>query len=100
MPDPPSGFDSVHVRKSNVQQNQVWLQFFRLLDSFQSIGDFANDLQVRPLLQRCGKELPKGFEILYDKNTDWSRSQRDSLSGLNIKLIVGVALPELRGSEL
>ena len=39
-----SGSDSVQLRKPDVKQNQVWLQFFRFLNGFQSVWDFTDDL--------------------------------------------------------
>lgn len=41
-----SGFDSVQTGESDVQQNQIRLQFHRLLNRFPSVRDFADDLQV------------------------------------------------------
>jgi hypothetical protein len=41
-------FDSVQAREVDVQQNQIRLQFRRFLNGFQSVRDFADDLQIWP----------------------------------------------------
>jgi len=39
-----SCFDSVQTWEANVQQNQIRSQLYRLLNRFQSVRDFADDL--------------------------------------------------------
>jgi hypothetical protein len=39
-----SCFDSVQTWEANVQHNQIRSQFYRLLNRFQSVRDFADDL--------------------------------------------------------
>lgn len=39
-----SCFDSVQAWEANVQHNQIRSQFYRLLNRFQSVRDFADDL--------------------------------------------------------
>src|SRR5206468_1381926 len=66
-----SGFDSIQTREADVQQNQIRLQFHAPLNRFQSVRDFADDLQIAHVCQRRQNELPKRYEILHDKNADW-----------------------------
>lgn len=42
--DSASCFNPIQRRKTDVEQDQVWLQFLRLLNGFQSVCHFANDL--------------------------------------------------------
>jgi len=62
------GFDSVQTREADVQQDQIWSQLYCLLNRFQSVGHFADDLQIAPCGQRLGDELQKGCKILDDEN--------------------------------
>ena len=39
-----SGFNPIQCRKSDVEQDQVWLEFFDFLNSFQPVGGFGNYL--------------------------------------------------------
>jgi hypothetical protein len=49
LADSPSGFDSVQAWKSDVEHNQLRLQFFGFLYCFESICGLADDLQSRLL---------------------------------------------------
>jgi hypothetical protein len=46
------------------------LQFFRFLNRFQSVGDFADDLQVLPFSQSGADKSAEWFEIIYYQNAD------------------------------
>jgi hypothetical protein len=47
----PGYFDSIQLREPDIQHNQVRLQFFGLLNGFQSIGSLGYDLPFWPCLK-------------------------------------------------
>jgi len=66
--DSSGSLDSIQLREPNVQQNQVWLQSFRLLNRLQPVRYFANDLQTRLFLKRRTDEAPPSLVVIYDEN--------------------------------
>jgi len=66
----PSSLNTAQSGKADVQQNQVRFEFERPLNCFESVRDFANDLQVRPIRQRLANKLAKGCKILYNQNAN------------------------------
>jgi len=68
LADPSCGFNAINLGKSDVEQNQVGLQFLSLLNRCESVRHDTNDLQIRPGFQRRSDEPPKRFVILYYQN--------------------------------
>jgi hypothetical protein len=66
----PGGFDSIQLRKSDVQQNQVRLQFLCLLNRFESVRDLTYDLQSGLSLKYLRDKTPQRCEIVYHENPD------------------------------
>ena len=64
------GFDSIQSGKSDVQQNQFWLEIPSLLNCFHAICHFTDDLQLRPALYGGSEEVPEGLVILCHENPD------------------------------
>jgi hypothetical protein len=62
------GFNSIQIWEADVQQDQIWAQLYCLLNRFQAVGHFADDLQIARCGQRLGDKLPKGREVLDDDN--------------------------------
>ena len=65
-----SGFDSIQRWESDIEENQVRLQFFSFLNCFLPIGHFADDLQVWPFRQCLTNKLAERREILYHDKAD------------------------------
>ena len=64
----PCRFDSIQLRQSNIQQNQVRLQCLREFNGLLTIRRFANGLHFQFVLKGCPEDLPKGFKIIYYQN--------------------------------
>jgi hypothetical protein len=62
---PPGGFQSVQPWQADIQQNQVRLQRFRLLNGLQSVRSFAHDLELGFPSKLPGEKFPEGF-IVFD----------------------------------
>jgi hypothetical protein len=50
-PNPLGRFYAIQIPQADIDQNEIRLQLFRLLNSFQSIRHFPNDSEVRPFLK-------------------------------------------------
>ena len=61
---------SVERWKPDGEQNQVRFQFLRFLNRSQSVGHFADDLQVLPFCQSRAEKSPERFKIIHDENPD------------------------------
>jgi hypothetical protein len=78
--NPPSGLDAIHRRQPDVQQNQIRFQFHRFLNRFESVRHFCNDLQFGPFRKGRADELPIGWEIFCDENTDCCGTQVEKMA--------------------
>ena len=56
-------FDSVQLRQTDIQPNQIGSQFFYLLNAFQSVGCLAHDPTPRLFPQKRTGELTKLLKI-------------------------------------
>jgi hypothetical protein len=83
-----SGFYSIQLWKADVEQNQVRLQLFGLLNSFQAVRCFADNSPFRPLLQGGRDEFPKAFGIVYYENVDF----RDWRDGAHFHIFAHIAV--------
>ncbi len=68
--DAPGHFNAIELRKPDVQQDQVRLQFFSLADCFQSIRSFPDDLEFRIFPEERGNEVPPGLKVIDNKNSN------------------------------
>jgi hypothetical protein len=68
-----SRFDTIQLRKADIQQDHVWLQFCRFLNRFHSVGCCTNDLPAGSLLDDALQLASGRFEIV--DNEDASRCQ-------------------------
>lgn len=62
--------DSIHTWKSDVQQNQIRLEFFGLPDRFKSIARKVNNAQLWILLELLNNITPPSGKIVYNENAD------------------------------
>jgi len=70
LADASSDFDSVQGWEAQIEQNQVGVQFFSLLNAFEAVDCFADDLQFG-FFPQCGTdESAKRNLILYDQNPE------------------------------
>src|SRR5215467_3232784 len=74
------GLYAIQPWKSDIQQNQIRLQFFRPLNRFQAIQDSANHLQFGPVQQRQGNKFLKLLRIFNDENANEGNRQAASTS--------------------
>jgi len=68
FPNLPRGLDSIQGGESDVKQYQIRLQFCRLLNRFQSIRRFTDNLQFWLGSQGRAHESSKGQEVLHDED--------------------------------
>jgi hypothetical protein len=66
----PSGFESIELWKTDVEHNQIRLQFFSFLNRFQTIWHFADHLYSWQFLKYRRDKTPKRFEIVCHESTD------------------------------
>jgi hypothetical protein len=79
-------FDAIQCGKSDVQQNQIGLQFPGALHRLGSIGYFANHLHFRMFLKNGPDEAPPWLRIIDNQSTEWN-SRHSSLASWKICLI-------------
>jgi hypothetical protein len=60
----PRDFHPIQQGESDVQQDQIWLEIFGLLDSFQSVTNLSDDLAPRLFLQRDTQEPAETFVVI------------------------------------
>jgi hypothetical protein len=60
--------NAVHARHGKIENDQIRLEFFRLLDSFVTILSFAAYLQVALRFQQALQTLSKRGAVVDDKN--------------------------------
>jgi hypothetical protein len=89
-----SDLNAVEFGQTDIEQDQVWLQFPALLDGFQSIRSFADDLTCGIFFQKQIKETAPGFEIVHHENTYGWYQQKPST-----QLIVRDQRPPGGGAE-
>jgi hypothetical protein len=61
------GFQAVHLRHSNVQHNNVGLNFFRFADCLDSVGNVASHFDVGVGTKQCANTASHGFMIIDDE---------------------------------
>lgn len=54
----------------DVEENEGGLEFCGLADGFLAVGDFGDDLQVRFAFEKDANQVPKGCEVLDQKDAD------------------------------
>ena len=64
LSDSMSGFNPVECRKANIQKDQVRLQLLGLLNGFQTIRNFSDDLQFVMCEKRQTDEAPPRLVII------------------------------------
>src|SRR5947199_599256 len=65
-------FDPILPRQPDVQQNQFWFKFAHLLNGFQTIRNFTDNLYPRPALHRRRQKATEERVILCNENSDWA----------------------------
>lgn len=65
--DSSGGFEPVEFRQADVHEDQIGLQFLRLIDSFQSVRHL-NDVVFRSLFERPAYKRAERFEIFNDED--------------------------------
>ena len=70
------GLNTVKDGKAEIKENEIWLEFFSLIDGLQPVGSFADHLAFSPLFQRRTKELPEVVKIVNDKCSEVWHSSR------------------------
>ena len=60
----------IQCGQPDVEQDQIWLQFQRSLNRFQSIGYFADDPYIAHSCERRADESPKRCKIFDDENAN------------------------------
>jgi hypothetical protein len=70
FPDGASSLNSAELRKTDVQKDQVWLQFLGFLDSLQSVRGLKDDLQFWFSLESGENEAIPRLVIVRYENSD------------------------------
>jgi hypothetical protein len=60
--------DTVHPGKSDVQENEIGLQFFRFANRFQAVSGFRDDLQFWFKGKLGTEEAAELLKVIHDKN--------------------------------
>ena len=70
------GLNTVKDGKAEIKENEIWLEFFSLIDGLQPVGSFADHIAFSPLFQHRTKELPEVVKIVNDKCSEVGHSSR------------------------
>jgi hypothetical protein len=61
------GFDPVDVRHANVQQHDVRVQLSSVLNRFEAVGRFADELEVVVRVEDCPQRRPRERVVVGDQ---------------------------------
>jgi len=69
-PDLPGRFQSIHDRHLVIQDHDIWIGLFNLLDGDLAILSFTTNTQFRVVLNGSSKQVPYGRIVIGDEDIE------------------------------
>ena len=85
---PFSDFNTVQHRQADVEHDHIRSQRFSLTNGIHAVRSFADDQQIRPLLQQLTQHAAEPLVILDDENSKAGRQRQATALTANVSVVI------------